>query len=109
MERRLREAAHRDGRRSTRGVFMRRPWPAVLLLVFGSVLLVAAPAAAATCTVPSASYPTIQSAVNDTSCDVVDVAAGVYAENVTIGRKLVLNGAGMGVTTIDPPANGPAI
>ena len=48
---------------------------------------------AATCSVPTAGYPTIQSAVDDPTCSVVNVAAGVYPENVTIPRSLTLNGA----------------
>src|SRR2546426_11554044 len=38
-------------------------------------------------------YPTIQSAVNDVTCDPINVAPGAYAENVMIPRSLTLNGA----------------
>jgi len=48
---------------------------------------------AAICSVPGTSYPTIQSAVDDPNCSVVNVAPGVYAENVTINRTVTLNGA----------------
>src|SRR5437879_8492181 len=52
--------------------------------------------AAVTCFVPSGSYPTIQSAVDDGTCDPINVAAGGYAENVMIRRPLTLNGAQAG-------------
>jgi len=50
--------------------------------------------AAGPCSVPSVFpfYPTIQSAVNDVNCNPINVAAGLYMENVTIGRTLILNG-----------------
>ena len=64
---------------------------ALLGLMLGSVRS----AEAATCTVPG-TYPTIQMAVNDSSCDPINVAAGAYAENVTISRTLTLNGAQAG-------------
>jgi len=42
-------------------------------------------------------YPTIQSAVNDPTCNPINVAAGTYVENVTINRTVTLNGAQAGV------------
>src|SRR6267154_2458892 len=45
-------------------------------------------AEAAVCSVPSP-YPTIQAAVNDGSCTTIDVAPGMYVENVTINRSLI--------------------
>jgi hypothetical protein len=47
------------------------------------------------CDVPSR-YPTIQAAVDATTCKTVKVAPGNYAENVTIGRGLTLQGANAG-------------
>jgi hypothetical protein len=41
-------------------------------------------------------YPTIQSAVNDLTCTTINVAPGLYFENVTIPRTLTLNGAQAG-------------
>src|SRR5882672_3606818 len=52
-------------------------------------------AQAVTCTVPIP-YPTIQSAVNDPTCDPINVAPGAYPENVMIPRSLTLNGAQAG-------------
>ena len=53
-------------------------------------------AALAVCAVPSGSYPTIQSAASDVTCSTINVAPGVYNENVTISRSLTLNGAQAG-------------
>jgi hypothetical protein len=61
----------------------------------------------ATCSVPSGSYPTIQAAVDDSACDTVNVAAGVYAENVFISRAVTLNGAQAGQPTTGRTAGGP--
>jgi hypothetical protein len=55
-------------------------------------------AQAATCNVPTLAHPTIQSAVNDPTCDPIEVTAGLYVENVTIGRSLTLNGAQAGIS-----------
>jgi Right handed beta helix region len=59
--------------------------------------LVADPA----CSVPSVAYPTIQSAVNDPTCNPINVAAGTYLEPapgpLTINRTVTLLGAQNGV------------
>ena len=51
-------------------------------------------AAAAPCTVPSIPYPTIQSAVNDPTCNPINVLAGTYPElapgPLTISRSVTL-------------------
>nr|MDP9147628.1 hypothetical protein [Acidobacteriota bacterium] len=57
---------------------------------------------AATCLVPSVNYPTIQSAVNDSGCTTINVAAGLYVENVAIARSLTLNGAEAGEDAVSP-------
>ena len=70
--------------------------PALLTIVaaFIAVLTVGVGTAqAAACSVPSLSHPTIQSAVNDPGCNPINVAAGLYPEQVTISRTLTLNGA----------------
>ncbi|MFL5803509.1 MAG: hypothetical protein ACJ8CR_17420, partial [Roseiflexaceae bacterium] len=60
-------------------------------------------AAGPSCTVGAggATYATIQAAIDDTGCTTINVAAGTYAEHMTIGRSLTLNGAGAGSTIID--------
>ncbi|MEO0424505.1 MAG: right-handed parallel beta-helix repeat-containing protein [Pseudomonadota bacterium] len=76
----------------------------------GCALLVGALSAtvcsAQSCLVPSSTYPTIQSAVDDIACAVVDVQAGTYVENITVTRAtpLRLSGAGLGQTQIDGSA-----
>ena len=52
-------------------------------------------AAGPTCAVPG-DYATIQAAVNDLGCSTINVGSGVYLENVTIARTVVLNGAQAG-------------
>ena len=51
--------------------------------------------AAVPCVVPTVLHPTIQSAVNDPTCDPINVLASAtpYNENVQITRPLTLNGA----------------
>ena len=61
----------------------------LVVMTFGGSKTKAAPA---TCTVPG-SHATIQLAVSDLSCSTINVAPGVYTENVTISRSLTLNGA----------------
>lgn len=87
--------------------FRRRGRPRVGALVgLLTSLGFATAAEAATCNVPSATYPTIQSAANDNGCDVVQVAAGIYTEQVSLGRSngMTLQGAGAGRTIIRSPA-----
>ena len=55
------------------------------------------PVLAATCNVPSATHPDIQTAVDDIGCDPVVVAAGSFAETVIVDRLLSIQGAGSGV------------
>jgi hypothetical protein len=70
--------------------------PSGLLAAFAAVFaLGGGTAQAAACTVPG-NHATIQAAVNDPSCDPINVAPGAYPENVTIPRTLTLNGAQMG-------------
>jgi hypothetical protein len=52
---------------------------------------------AAVCSVPSGSYPTIQSAANDASCSDINVAAGAYSENVVVNNPTTINGAQAGM------------
>lgn len=70
---------------------------------------VAAPTGATVCDVPSQTYSTIQSAVDDPQCTEIDVAAGRYREVVAISRSLSISGAGSENTTIDVPAGQPLL
>lgn len=70
-------------------------------LLVWSMAALANPALAATCSVPSGPYPTIQAAINDSSCDLITVMAGAFTENLNIARSLTLQGAGQTATVID--------
>jgi hypothetical protein len=52
--------------------------------------------AAASCSVPSGAYPTIQSAANDATCTQINVAPGVYNENVVVSNPTTISGAQAG-------------
>ena len=77
------------------------------LAVSALLIVHAGIARAATCSVPSLGYPTIQAAVDDSTCDTINVAPGVYPENVTIARAVVLNGAQAGQPTASRVSAGP--
>src|SRR5436190_8953655 len=72
------------------------------------VTAAAVSARAATCSVPTADYPTIQSAVDDPTCATINVAPGVYSENISITRSVTLNGAQAGQPTAGRISAGPA-
>ena len=76
-----------------------------------AVLLVSAPVWCAVLPVPSADYPTIQSAVDAAGAgDTVQIAAGVYNECVTITQGgVTLCGAGRGATTVAAVPGGTAV
>jgi hypothetical protein len=75
-----------------------------------AILLAAGAAAthAATCSVPSSTYPTIQTAVDDSACNTVEVAPGIYSENVSITRAVTLSGAQAGQPTGNRVSGGPS-
>jgi len=62
--------------------------------------------AASGCQVPSTAYPTIQSAVNDTACTTISVAAEAHTENVTINRNVTIRGDGSETTIVHSGGNG---
>ena len=65
------------------------------LLCFALLTGLTSLVSAATLNVPSASYPTIQAAVNAASPgDIIVVAPGTYNENVTIDKALTLRSSG---------------
>ena len=55
-----------------------------------------AKAAGPICAVPG-DYATIQAAVNDAGCATINVAPGLYNENVNVNRSVTLNGAQAGI------------
>ena len=61
----------------------------------------AAAASADVCTVPSASHPTIQAAVDDAYCTEIVLAAHTFVESVAMGRDLTLRGASSTSTVIE--------
>ena len=75
---------------------MFRYWkPALLLILLACLMQVneaTFAAAATTCNVPSATYPSIQSAINDTACTQIQLADATFNENVTINRSVTVEG-----------------
>jgi hypothetical protein len=67
------------------------------LLIGSSMLRGSKTRAAGPCSVPSGTYPTIQSAASDSACTEIDVAAGPYSENVVINYPTTIKGAQAGV------------
>jgi hypothetical protein len=65
-------------------------------LIIGIGMPLAAKAAGPCAVGATETYTTIQSAVNDVNCSVINVDPGTYTENVIIGRTLTLNGAQTG-------------
>ena len=62
-----------------------------------------------TCSVPSAGYATIQSAVDD-GCEIINLTAALYIENIVIlGHSVTIRGQGPSNTTINGNASGPVI
>jgi hypothetical protein len=78
------------------------------LLIAGALTFHACTTWAAVCSVPTLAYPTIQSAVDDSTCTTINVAPGVYTENVSISRSLTLNGAQAGQMVAARISGGPA-
>ncbi|HEY2138589.1 MAG TPA: hypothetical protein VGH00_00810, partial [Chthoniobacterales bacterium] len=78
------------------------------LVVAATLALTAGSASADICSVPSSTYPTIQSAVDDPICSTINVAPGVYPENVSINRSLTLNGAQAGQPVAGRTSGGPS-
>lgn len=80
---------------------VRRVHRFVLFALTGAfVLTAAAPGDCATCNVPSASYPSIQSAVDVVNCTEILLASGSFFGDVTIGRTLELHGVSSDSTTV---------
>lgn len=67
--------------------------------------LLSYPSRALTCAVPSV-YATIQAAVDDNTCTLIDVAPGTYIANVNVTRDVTIQGQGASNTTIDGSASG---
>lgn len=63
---------------------------------------------AATCSVPSGTYPTIQSAASDPSCSTINVAPGNYPENVLVLYSTTINGAQAGQPVAGRVSGGPS-
>jgi len=56
--------------------------------------------ATSTCAVPGG-YATIQAAVDDPACDLVNVGSGTFSENVVIERSVTIRGQGAAATIVD--------
>ncbi len=54
-----------------------------------------------TCSVPSIQYPTIAAALAAPACAHIQVAAGTYAENLTVSRSVTIKGTDAETTIVD--------
>ena len=88
--------ASQDGKRCGRKSDRRL----VVTFLVAVLLLGAATGLCATCNVPSASYPSIQSAVDVISCTEIVLTSGDFFGGVTIGRTLEIRGVSSDTTTI---------
>ena len=78
---------------------IRRMRLAVGLVALACALAARGPSGAeSSCQVPSTAYPTIQSAVNNTACTTISIAAGAHTENVTVNRNVTIRGEGSETT-----------
>ncbi len=53
------------------------------------------------CDVPTVSYTNIQAAVDDATCDTINLTASYYTENIIVDRSMTIQGQGFLSTTID--------
>jgi hypothetical protein len=74
---------------------------APFLLATSDTSLAKKPGNRPACSVGSAMYPTIQSAVNDPMCSTIGVPAGIFRENVNILRSVTIRGEGPDRTIVD--------
>jgi hypothetical protein len=76
------------------------------LLTFTAAALMATPARAATCAVPSTSYPTLTDALADPTCNPINLASGTYsadgggASGFTVTRSVTIDGIRPSLTTL---------
>lgn len=90
------------------GVTFLLPLTLLFILIYSSPTARAQPMGGM-CNVPSVTYPTIQSAINDSACNTVQVNTGSFAEHLVITRSLTLQGNGMANTFIDGTNSGRTI
>ncbi len=74
------------------------------VFLFALLFALARPAQAVTCNVSGGG--SIQTAIDNVSCDTIVVAAGTFTENLSISRSLAIQGAGSDSTIIDGGGNG---
>jgi len=79
----------------------------VILPIFllSMILLPLSVDAQTTCIVPSG-YATIQSAVDDVACDLIDISAGTYFENVIVERPVTIKGQSSANTIVNGNSSG---
>lgn len=80
-------------------------WRSRALAAAFAVAVLSAPqhSLALVCSPPSASHPTLQQAVDDPVCTIIELAAQTYPEQIEISRSLTLNGTGPLSSTVDGP------
>jgi len=58
------------------------------------------------CDVPSAMYATIQSALDETGCETINLAGLSFQENLIVARSVLIQGQGNTTTVVDGGGNG---
>ncbi|HVF72685.1 MAG TPA: hypothetical protein VM940_13860 [Chthoniobacterales bacterium] len=82
--------------------------PVTSCLSLVSLFAFSVSAFAVTCAVPTSGYPTIQAAVDDPTCNTINVGPGLFPENVSVSRSVVINGAQAGQPVAGRLSGGPA-
>ena len=90
----------------SRWLSMMLPFLMVWLFWLGWTSWVESLGNSAVCPVPTASHPTIQSAVADANCHTIQLTQTFFTENVTVTRSVTIQGLGMFSTTVDGTAKG---
>ena len=77
----------------------------LLLIVLSLWISAVGAAPSRTCSVPG-DFVTIQDAVDDATCETINVGSGIFSENVTVNRMVTIAGKGAASTEVNGSASG---